>query len=214
MFASQPPIDPDEARRAADEILRDGAYAEPSQSLLDRALEWVFDQLGTVFGTLSGGGPGSGIAWVLVVVLLAAAAWLVVRALRVPGVRARGRSDDLEYGTEAAHDARVWLDEAARLAAAGDHRGALRCRHQALVAHLVTDRVVTDVAGQTAGEYQRRASTVLPAEADRLARVTSRFDGAWYGDAIVDRATFLSFESDCEAIEAASHDRSHDEVPA
>ncbi|WP_436793099.1 DUF4129 domain-containing protein [Actinospongicola halichondriae] len=202
-----PPIDPDDARRAADDILRDGAYAEPTQSLLDRAIEWIFEQMGSAFGTLPGGGPGTGIAWVVVVALVAAAIWLVVRALRVPRV-GRDRGDDaLEYGTETSRDATVWLDEADRLAATGDHRGALRCRHQALVAHLVTEQVVEDVAGRTAGEYRRAAATVLVDEADRLASVTDRFDGVWYGDQSVDAAAYATFVSECEAVEAAARRR-------
>lgn len=199
-----PPIDPDDARRAADEILGDGSYAEPTQSLLDRALEWIFDQLGSAFGTLSGGGPGSGMAWVVVAVLGLAAVWLVVRALRVPRVGRKRAESTLDYGTETAHDARVWLDEAERLAAAGDHRGALRCRHQALVARLVTDRIVSDTAGRTAGEHRRDAESVLPHEAPRLARLTDRFDAVWYGGAAVDRAMFDAFHSDCALVEEAA----------
>lgn len=199
-----PTVDPDDARRAADEILDDGAYAEPTQSLLDRGLEWIFDQLGSVFGTLSGGGPGSGVAWIVVAGLTVAAVWLVVRALRVPRVQEKRAGSALEYGTATPHDARVWLDEAERLRAAGDHRGALRCRHQALVARLVTDRVVSDAAGRTAGEYRRDAASVLPDEAQRLASLTDCFDAVWYGDADVDRETFETFAEACAAVEEAS----------
>ncbi len=209
-----PPVDPDDARRAADDILRDGAYAEPSQSVLDRALEWIFEQLGSVFGALPGGGPGSGIAWVVVLVLGAAAIWLMVRALRAPGVRRPGAADGLEYGTETARDARAWLDEAGRLAGAGDHRGALRCRHQALVARLVADGVVPDVVGRTAGEHARSATEVLPSQADRLRRLTDRFDEVWYSDAAVDAAGYQAFVDDCEAVEAATTEAGTVAAPA
>lgn len=207
-----PPIDPDDARRAADDILRDGAYTEPTQSLLDRAVEWVFEQMGSAFGALPGGGPGTGIAWIVVVALIAAAAWLVVRALRVPRVAREPGDDVLAYGTETRRDATVWLDEADRLAASGDHRGALRCRHQALAARLVAERVVDDVAGRTAGEYQRVASVVLPDEAERLGRVTACFDGAWYGNDAVDADAFAAFVVDCEAVEVAASERAAESV--
>lgn len=199
-----PPIDPDEARGAADDILRDGAYAEPAQSLLDRAFEWVFDRLASLVDRLPGGGPGSGIAWIFVVALFAGAIWLVYRALRASVGRPGDGRPDMVYGTENPHDAAAWLDEADRLAAVGDHRGALRCRHQALVARLVTDRVVVDVPGQTAGEYARAAAAALPDQADRLARVTERFDRAWYGGGGVDGADYAAFAGDCEAVEAVS----------
>lgn len=209
-----PTVDPDDARRTADEILRDGAYAEPTQSLLDRALEWLFDQLGSAFGTLAGGGPGSAVAWIVVVVLVAAAVWLVVRALRSPGVRRRARDAGVEYGTETTRDAQVWLDEAARLAAAGDHRGALRCRHQAWVARLVTAGVVRDVAGQTAGEYARAAQSVLGDESATIARLTERFDAVWYGGEAADDRSYSAFESDCASVEATALARSDEAVPA
>lgn len=199
-----PPVDPDEARRAADEILRDGAYAEPTQSLLDRALEWLFEQLGSVFGTLPGGGPGSGIAWVVVAVLGAVAVWFMVRALRAPKLARRDQTDGLEYGTETARDAQAWLDEAARLADAGEYRGALRCRHQALVARLVSDGIVPDVVGRTAGEHARSAAEALPSHEPQLRRITGRFDEVWYADAAVDRAGFASFVEDCASVEASA----------
>lgn len=201
-----PTVDPDDARRAADDILRDGAYAEPTQSVLDRALEWLFEQLGTVFGNLPGGGPGSGIAWIVVLVLGAVAIWLMVRALRAPGIRRPRVGDGLEYGTETSRDAAAWLEEARRLVSAGDLRGALRCRHQALVARLVTDGVVPDVVGRTAGEHARSAALALPAQEERLRRLTDRFDEVWYADAGVDAAGYEAFAADCEAVEAATPD--------
>ena len=199
-----PPIDPDDARRAADDILSDGAYAESTQSALDRALEWLFEQLGTVFGSLPGGGPGSGIAWIVVLVLGAVAIWLMVRALRAPGVRRKGTGDGLEYGTETSRDAAAWLAEAGRLVSAGDLRGALRCRHQALVARLVTDGVVPDVVGRTAGEHARSATAALPDQEERLRRLTDRFDEVWYADADVDAPGYDAFAADCEAVESAA----------
>lgn len=200
------PVDPDDARRAADDILSDGAYAEPTQSVLDRALEWLFEQLGTVFESLPGGGPGSGIAWIVVLVLGAVAIWLMVRALRAPGVRRKGAGDGLEYGTETSRDAAAWLAEADRLVSAGDLRGALRCRHQALVARLVTDGVVPDVVGRTAGEHGRSAAAALPAQGERLRRLTDRFDEVWYAGADVDPPGYDAFVADCEAVEAATPD--------
>jgi hypothetical protein len=197
-----PAVDPDEARRTADDILDDAAYAEPTQSLLDRAVEWIGDRLGQAFDLLPGTGPGSGVAWVFVVALVALAAWLLVRALRAPSRRRSDEDAPVRYGTETARDAAVWLDEAARLAAAGDHRGALRCRHQALVARLVTDGVVADVSGRTAGEYERLAALAMPDDADRLRRLTDRFDGAWYGGHPVDADAYAAFEDDCRAVES------------
>ena len=202
-----PPVDPDEARRAADDILSDAAYAEPTRSLLDRAVDWIFDRLGDAFEAIPGGGPGTGIAWVFVVALLALAGYFLIRALRAPRVREVEEDDGLRYGTETSRDARVWMDEATRLAAAGDHRGALRCRHQAMIAVLVTEAVVADVAGRTAGEYASAAATAMaeaPDVVDRLRSVTDRFDAAWYGGRNVGRNDYETFAADCAAIENAA----------
>lgn len=197
-------IDPDEARREADDILSDAAYAEPTRSLLDRAVDWLFDRLGDAFDAIPGGGPGTGIAWVFVVALLVLAAYFLVRALRAPRVRTPDEDDGLRYGTETSRDATVWMSEASRLAAAGDHRGALRCRHQALVAVLVTEAVVADVAGRTAGEYASAAGAAMPAQADRLRSVTDAFDGAWYGGREVGGDDYRTFGDTCDVIETAA----------
>ncbi len=199
-----PQVDPDEARRAADDILSGAAYAEPTQSLLDRAFDWLFERLGSALGTLSGGGPGTGIAWVFVVGLLALATWFVFRALRAQGFRRPDVGSEVRYGTETSRDADVWLAEAARLAVAGDREGALRCRHQALVAALVTQGLVADVVGRTAGEYASAAVESLPEETATIRRLTDRFDRVWYGGERVDAAGYAQFEADCVSVETAA----------
>lgn len=198
-----PPVDPDDARRTAEDILDAPEYAEPTQSVVERALEWLAERLEGFIGTPGGGGPGSVIAWFFIVVLLALAAWLVYRAAKVRGIRKRRPEPALRYGTESHRDVTAWLAEAERLAGEGDHSGALRCRHQALVARLVTDGVVDDVAGRTAGEYRDLAADRLPGEADRLALLTAIFDDVWYGGAAIDAGGYGAFVRDCERVEQA-----------
>lgn len=201
MGIEPPPVDPDDARRAADDILSRPEYREPGQSIVDRALEWLFEQFGNLFERLGGSGPGSVIGWIVLAALVGGALWLLIRALRVP---LRSRAEDepgVIYGTETHRDASVWLAEADRLAAAGDHRGALRCRHQALVATAITLGRVDHVAGRTAAEYGDRLARALPGEAERIDAVTERFEAAWYGGAAVDRAGYDGFVADAAVIE-------------
>lgn len=202
MGIEPPPVDPDDARRAADDILSRPEYREPGQSVVDRALEWLFEQFGNLFERLGGSGPGSVIGWIVLAALVGGAVWLLIRALRVP---LRSRAEDelgVVYGTETHRDASVWLAEADRLAAAGDHRGALRCRHQAMVATAITAGRVDHVAGRTAAEYGGRLAATMPGEADRIASITERFEAAWYGGAAVDGAGYERFAADATAVEA------------
>lgn len=216
-FDEPPVVDPDAARRAADDILSDPAYAEPQQSVLDRALEWVLDRLGSVFGSGAGGGPGNLIGWLVVLALVAGAVWLLAKAVRVPSIRRREVDDELRYGTETHRDASVWSAEAARRAAAGDHRGALRCRHQALAARLVDRGVVEDVPGRTAGEYRDVARVRRPDVAAEMDTVTAAFDDVWYGSGAVDAGGYASFDRTCEQIEGVvaqpADEPARDEVP-
>lgn len=197
-------IDPDEARREAREILSGAEYSEPQEGLVERAVGWLFDRLGDAIGTLTGGGPGSVIGWLVVVGLVGGAAWLLVRALRVPHVHAAGPAPGLRYGTESHFDPLVWMDESARLAAAGDHRGAIRCRYQALLARLVVDGVVDDVAGRTAGEYRAVLASRLPQQADAVEGVTDAFEQAWYGGVPVGGHDLDRVAGLCERIETAA----------
>lgn len=174
-------VDPEAAREAAREILARPEYAEPQPGIVERVVEWVFDRAGSFLGTLTGGGPGSVIGWLIVIALASGAAWLVVRALRVPLPGGVVDQRSLSYDTEVRRSAEEWRREADRLAAAGDHRGALRCRYQAMLAGLAGAGVVDDVPGRTAGEYEDILRRRLPHRRDDLHEVTDRFERAWYG---------------------------------
>ncbi len=200
-------IDPEAARRAAHDILSGPDYSQPGKGIVERVVDWVFARLGDAVGTLTGGGAGTLIGWLVVIGVVAAAGWLFVRALRVGAIGRRLGTDDLRYGTESHRDAGVWLDEAAGLAAAGDHRGALRCRHQALLARLITGGVVDDSPGRTAAEYRSVIEAQVPSEATTLHWLTRRFEDAWYGGDEVDAAAYAEFADACGRVEAVALDR-------
>jgi hypothetical protein len=200
-------VDPEAAREAARDILSGAEYDEPQPGLVERAVTWVFDRVGDFFGDLAGGGPGGVVGWAVVLLLGAVAVWLLVRALRVaPAGAGRPAGDGVRYGTEAHRDAARWLVEAERLGATGDHRGALRCRHQALLARLATAGVVDEVPGRTAGEHGRSAAERMPQVAGEVADATDRFDRAWYGGTDVDREDVVVHAALCRRIEAVAAD--------
>jgi hypothetical protein len=194
-------VDPDEARRAARDILSGAEYAEPQESLVERAVGWIFDRLGDAIATLTGGGPGSVIGWLVVMVLGAGAAWLVVRALQVPGVGRVTHEGRVRFGTESHRDAAIWLQEADRLSRSGDHRGALRCQYQALLARMIIGGAVDDVAGRTSGEYRRAVTELLPSQDGPISTVTGTFESVWYGGADVGAGDVERFAAECRRIE-------------
>ena len=194
-------VDAERARDAARDILSGGEYAEPQPGIVERAVDWVFDRAGSLLGTLTGGGPGSVIGWLVVAALVGLAVLLLVRALRVPAPRAAVAGREVAHRVEVPRDAEAWLREAERLAAAGDHRGALRCRYQAMLARLVADRVVDDLPGRTATEYRLLLADRLPARRDDLWSLTERFEQAWYGGAPVDGDELARFGEACRSVE-------------
>lgn len=198
------PVDPDEARRTAEEILARPEYREPQPSLLDRALEAVTDFLGRGFDALTGSGAGSVVGLVITGVVLALALWLLLRAVRTSWSRpARPAGADLVQGTSAPEDPAVWDAEADRLAAAGDHRGALRCRYQALVATLVRAGALQDATARTPSEISRELQGRRTELDPLLASVTERFEEAWYGGRPVDPPGERAFAADAAQLRAA-----------
>lgn len=192
-WPAEPP-DPDAVRRAADDILSGAEYVEPQPSLADRVLEWVGEGLGRAVEALTGSGAGGLVGTVVVVALLVAAGWLLARSLRAPGARRpAGRGTGALQGTDAPDDPAVWAAAAERSAASGDHRGALRCRHQELVAHLVRDRVVPADPARTPAEMGAELAADRPDLAADVVELTQRFEAVWYGGAPVDASGYERF---------------------
>jgi hypothetical protein len=198
-----PAVDPDEARRAARDILAGSEYSEPAENLVERAVGWIGDRLGDVVATLTGGGPGGVVGWLVVVGLVAGAAWLMVRALRAVRPASSQPSDRLRSGTEPRRDPRRWLEAAELWSASGDHRRAVRARYQGLLARMIVRRVATERPGRTSGEYRELLAEAIDVETSVLEEVTRVFEESWYGGVTVDGATYERFTRCCEQIEAA-----------
>lgn len=197
-------VDPDEARRTAEEILSRPEYREPRPSLLDRAFEAVTDFLGRAFGALVGGGAGSVVGLVVTGLVLVLALWLLLRAVRA----SRSRTGAVEgprvvQGTSAPEDPAVWDAEADRLSAVGDHRGALRCRYQALVAAAVRTGALQDATARTPAEIRHELSGRRPELDPLLHSVTERFEAAWYGGRSVDETAERAFATDTSELRRA-----------
>lgn len=209
-----PTVDPDAAREAARDILSRAEYAEPEPSVVERAAEWVLDRVGSFIGTLTGGGPGSLIGWAIVAVFVGGAAWLIVRSLRVPTTELAPAVDGVRLDTAARRDAAGWLEEAERAEARGDLVAALRCRHQALIATVVSRRLTDDVPGLTVREHQQQLAARFPEVGPDIADVTERFERTWYGGEPVSAAVLRRFSEQCAAIVDAMSGTTHEAVRA
>jgi hypothetical protein len=214
-----PPVhDPDEVRRAVEEVLGRDEFAEAEPSLLLRAVEWVLRQLERLFGgdgdrepTVEvGGGGAGGSALVTVLVLLAAVVVVVVVVRALRGTwrrRAPVARDDLDVDVHGRRDAAAWDDLARRLESEGRWKDGMRARFGSLVERLVDRGVVADVPGRTSGEYRADVRQALPEAGPPFAAAADLFDRAWYGDLPTGPAEAERFAADAEAVLAAAGDR-------
>ncbi|WP_309135713.1 DUF4129 domain-containing protein [Cellulomonas sp.] len=180
MTASGVPVTPDAptARRWLVEELADPVYSR-DESLLDRFLAWVVEQLDGLQGV--GLPPRAGL---LVVVAVAVAVVLV--ALWVAGpvrgrVTARRRAHAVLAGDDrrSAADLRQAADAAA---AAGDHSTAVAERFRAVVRDLEERGLLDERPGRTAHEAASLAGRALPDVAEDLRRGGDLFDEVVYGE--------------------------------
>lgn len=171
---------PDEARRAADEILRGAEFQEPPQSIPDRILEWISARLADLFVNLASGGSGSVLTWLVLAVFAGIVGFIVYRVVRTLRPDPLVRRHDVDGQPD--RTPADWRAEATRFEAAGSWKAALRARYRALVGDLVARGVVRDVPGRTTGEYRQEVSVQAPAVAADFAAASALFDAAWYGD--------------------------------
>jgi hypothetical protein len=176
--------DPEAVRHLADRILSQSRYDVPPESIPQRIMDWLGEQLTRLIDALAGGGElfGTVIAWTILLGVLGAVIYLLARYGRVslPTVAA---GPEPEVMVELTRTAREWRDEADALEAQGRWEEGLRCRYRALVADLVRRGVVADQVGRTAGEYARDVAGRQPDAAPSFAAATELFEAVWYGGA-------------------------------
>jgi len=176
--------DPDAVRDLADQILSQARYDEPAQSIPERVMSWLGDQLSRLIDALAGGGElvGNVLAWGILLGALGAVIFLLVRYGRV-SVPALHTDPEPEVMVELTRTPREWREEADALEADGRWEEGLRCRYRALVADLVRRGLIADQAGRTTGEYARDVAARQPDAALSFAAATELFEAVWYGGA-------------------------------
>jgi hypothetical protein len=170
-----------------DVLARDEFRYDPTW--FDRVSEWIGEQLERLFGggevTAGGsaftGGIGAVVAWILILAAVAAVVavvvYVVLNRIRVPP------SDDgsaTEVEVEHRRSAAAWSDDAERLEAEGDWKGALRARYRHLVRTLVDRGQLPDVAGRTTGELREDLAATTPDASAAFDTASTLFELAWY----------------------------------
>ncbi|MEO6317200.1 MAG: DUF4129 domain-containing protein [Acidimicrobiales bacterium] len=184
--------DPAAVRELADRILAEARFDRPAESIPDRIMGWLGEQLARAFGNLVSGGGGTAVAWVILLAAVGGVVYLLVRYGRMT-LPSLATPDEPEVMVELTRSAREWRAEADRLEAADRWPEGLRCRHRALVADLVRRGAIPEQAGRTAGEYVRDVAGSLPDAAPAMAAATELFEAVWYGGAATGAAEAARF---------------------
>jgi hypothetical protein len=159
---------------------------------IQKFLEWVSKLLDSITPSTWGGNAGAARATMVVVLAIPVLLALIVlvRALRTRRRRATagtGPAAAAPSGTPAVAAAADLpadaLGYARRLAAAGEHRDAVRALYGGAARHLVEEGAVSRMRTRTNREMLRDVTASAPAAAVPFEALTGDFERAWYGHA-------------------------------
>ena len=174
------PVQPDDARRAARQILAKPEYAAPQRSLPDRGWQWLQDQLGRLLSGLGGSGGGYWFGITVIVVCLVVAVVLGIRFLpRGRRRRAAVLPAVLVATRGPGPTRRQLLERAARAEAEGRWADAVADRYRALVVGLAEQRRLPDDPAVTTGDL-RRALQGGDDDRSLFDRASTRFERVRY----------------------------------
>ncbi|MEU1182664.1 DUF4129 domain-containing protein [Streptomyces sp. NPDC005820] len=168
----------DPAREAARRELSKRLYHDHDPSLLQRALDTLWDWIGDLLATASGATPGGTVGVLVVltaVVAVVGALWWRLGTPRRQPTSATALFDDRPR-TAAEHRA-----AAEAHASQGHWNQALQERMRAVVRSLEERALLDSRPGRTADEAAAEAGRALPAHGDRLHAAARAFDDVTYG---------------------------------
>jgi len=173
-------VDPEDARRLADEILRRADQQPPSDSLIQTVWDWLIERFNSFVAALTFSGAGALVAYIMLAVIAVAVAVVIIRLRRTV-------ERDAKLAFSASAQGRTTPDEwdaaAERAALAGRFDDAIRCRLRSVLAALDASGVLDELDGRTSGEYRSAAKQVLPLRAaEAFDQLADAFDDVWYGD--------------------------------
>ena len=181
----------DELRETADEIVSRPEFREEQPTLVERALDRVFEELGDIVGRVVGGGGGYLVGYAILAVALGLAAYFVWRFF--PRRRLLARSDGYEIEREITvrRSRDEWLELAVEAESSGDWDVAVHARYHALTAGLADDERLPSTLSTTSGEHRRAFAAAAAAGSevghggvlpiDVFNSVTDRYEQVWFG---------------------------------
>jgi hypothetical protein len=177
------------ARREAERELSEPVYHRDDPSLLEQAVDWVWEKLGELLGSAVDIVPGGAVGLTVLVVALV----LLVAALRARlgsprRERAPARAGLFADRPRSAAEHRATADAHA---AAGRWSEAVRERMRALVRSLEERTLLDPRPGRTADEAAREAGRILPAQAAALRDAAVAFDEVTYAGRTAGQETYL-----------------------
>lgn len=206
---AQQPVDADELRATAEEILAGRAYAESQPSLIERLFDWLRELFDFNLPSPNVNAPNTGSAglgllrsMLAVAAILALVAWATrFVVMRRSAVAARTPDGAGRPGQSNARDLDRLAGEASRR---GNHKEALRLRFEAGLIRLERKGTVSEHASRTSGAL---SDTLQMPEFDRLA---GTLDAVMYGGRPAREADDMDSASTWPVIVARAKERVED----
>lgn len=200
------------AREAAEHELSRPEYHEHDPGLLQRALDWLWEHLGSLLSTAAGAAPGGwlGIVTIVAVVLLL----LVALRLRLGKLRTAPARTTTSLFSSGPRSAAQHREAAEAHAAAGRWSDAVQERMRALVRSLEERTVLDARPGRTADEAAHHAGRLLPAHTAELRAAARLFDEVTYADRPADAAAYQRLSTLDQALEQTTPHFAQDPAPA
>lgn len=155
-------------------ILSEAQFHQPPKPWLQRALDWIANEISRFLNALASGSGAGVIAWVIVAVAIGIAILLLRkfarRVQRDPGVESEVRPARRRTAAD-------WSSLAEAHRKAGEWKESVRCEYRALVATLAERGVIDEIPGRTAREYEQLVGIAAFDDA------TGLFEAVWYGNA-------------------------------
>jgi hypothetical protein len=178
----------DPARRAAEDELSRPRYHQDEPGLLERLLDWIWENLSRLLRSAADVSPGGAVGLAVLVALVVLLGFVLWSRFGTPRRTASATARTLfESGPRSAADHRA---AAEAHAAAGRWSEAVQERMRALVRGLEERALLEPRPGRTADEAADEAGQALPAHTDALRAAARTFDEVTYAGRAADQAAY------------------------